>query len=473
MQQATKILAMSTLELEQTIQQKIDTNPMLERVDSDEDISDMDADDILSLDEWTKDDPDVSLREDEGFEPTMELEDFAWDDVYVPETQDTSQEDAEYGAPIQKLVDYVRWQMNLKNLSQIDVMICEYLLDGMDEEGFIRLDLDELHQSFAMHADFFEWESRIDMDEILGVLRRIQSCAPLGVGARSLDECLRIQLDALPPNTPYLEEARAILDAKDDLIGNHIKRLVNKTGIDIQDIEPALNLIRTLNQSPAADYQQEVDHEFFAQSAQIPDILLTPKGQGFLVRLNPEVLPKVQLNETYAALIDAKMPENDQVYLKTHLADAKLFIRAIEERNQNLLKVAIALVRVQRDFFDSGDDRTMKPLTLAQIADEVGLHESTVSRLTTNKTLLAPSGLFDLKYFFSSHVQGAGVKVSSTAICAMISDIIEQEDPKKPVSDSAICRTLQTQGIDIARRTVTKYRENLMLPSASARKKRY
>lgn len=367
------------------------------------------------------------------------------------------------------------------------MLIATYLVDSMDDMGFVRLDIDELLQSFDTMASFYQWDERVEHDEIMAVLRIIQSCDPLGVGARHLSECLAIQLAKLDADTEYLKEAKVLLSASEHLVSNNIKALTERTGLAPKDITPALNLLRTLNPSPGLLFQSsQPDYARSTDSYDIPDVLVAPirrrkdnlhsetdgQEEGWHVRLNPDTLPKLRVNQEYANLVKRGDDSPDNQYLRENLTDARLFIRSIEERNQNLLKVATSIVRYQQDFLQYGAT-AMQPLILKVIAEEVGLHESTVSRLTTSKTILTPQGLFSLKHFFSSHVSSTDGDISSTAISAMIKQLITDEDPKKPLSDSRIKDYLLAEGIDIARRTVAKYREAMNIGSSTQRKQKY
>ena len=401
--------------------------------------------------------------------------------------------DSYQGSTSATIQDHVRWQLNFKRLSETDTLIAEYLMDSMDEMGFIRLDIDELLQSFDTIASFYQWDERVEYDEVMAVLRIIQSCDPLGVGARNLNECLALQLSKLDTNTKYLKEAQALLSASEHLVSNNIKALTELTGLAPEQITPALNLLRTLNPSPGLLFQSsQPDYMQPSESYDIPDVLVTPirrhnsnhttdnkngndttaQIDGWQVRLNPDTLPKLRVNQEYANLVKRGDDSPDNQYLRENLTDARLFIRSIEERNQNLLKVATSIVRYQQEFLQHGAT-AMQPLILKAIAEEVDLHESTVSRLTTSKTILTPQGLFSLKHFFSSHVSSSDGDISSTAISAMIKQLIADEDPKKPLSDSRIKDSLFAEGIDIARRTVAKYREAMNIGSSTQRKRKY
>ena len=555
MQQAIKLLQLSSLELAQEVQAKLDSNPLLERIENDEDeYESMDKDALdefgepLTLDSWNQstasdtfsisppsnnedvfdydDSTSDSLTNDsldklqqDGFDTdaidSYTLEDFEgsnyessnyessnYDSTNAdydgfntastgsgsisarPDSEDFDRYEGSTNATIQ---DHVRWQLNFKRLSETDTLIAEYLMDSMDDMGFVRLDIEELLQSFDTIASFYQWDQRVEQDEVMAVLRMIQSCDPLGVGARNLSECLAIQLSKLDTDTPYLKQAQALLSASEHLVSNNIKALTERTGLAAHEITPALTLLRTLNPSPGLLFQsRQPDYTQSPDSYDIPDVLVTPirrhdahqnttistQEDGWQVRLNPETLPKLRVNQEYANLVKRGDNSPDNQYLRENLTDARLFIRSIEERNQNLLKVATSIVRYQQSFLQYGAT-AMQPLILKVIADEVDLHESTVSRLTTSKTILTPQGLFSLKHFFSSHVSSSDGDISSTAISAMIKQLIADEEPKKPLSDSKIKDYLLAEGIDIARRTVAKYREAMNIGSSTQRKQKY
>ena len=542
MQQAIKLLQLSSLELAQEVQAKLDSNPLLERVEEDEDdYVDCDGYDShngepLTLDSWNRNTSVDSFAKsthslDDGFDYSDnssdsldKLQQASFDDEaidnYAVEGDDYSgfdsgnyasaaigsgslsahsangnneDFDSYQGSTSATIQDHVRWQLNFKRLSETDTLIAEYLMDSMDEMGFIRLDIDELLQSFDTIASFYQWDERVEHDEVMAVLRMIQSCDPLGVGARNLNECLALQLSKLDTNTKYLKEAQALLSASEHLVSNNIKALTELTGLAPEQITPALNLLRTLNPSPGLIFQSsQPDYMQPSESYDIPDVLVTPirrhnsnhttdnkngndttaQIDGWQVRLNPDTLPKLRVNQEYANLVKRGDDSPDNQYLRENLTDARLFIRSIEERNQNLLKVATSIVRYQQEFLQHGAT-AMQPLILKAIAEEVDLHESTVSRLTTSKTILTPQGLFSLKHFFSSHVSSSDGDISSTAISAMIKQLIADEDPKKPLSDSRIKDFLFAEGIDIARRTVAKYREAMNIGSSTQRKQKY
>lgn len=497
MQQAIKLLQMSSIELEQEVQAKLDSNPMLERDEPFDDLANHAHD--LPMDHWTnfKDKP---SNDKDGFDGDYEPDSFEqisesnfdndaidshWDDVYDDVDLDYKQMASEEGDCLGEthlsIQDHVRWQMSFKKLSAVDHWIAEHLIDSMDDLGFIRVSIDEVYDHFVKILNFFEVEERIEPDEIMAVLRMIQSCHPIGVGARDLSECLLLQLKYLPDDTEYLEQAKLVLQTSVHLQSNNIKALMEETSLEMAEIQGAMALIRTLDPSPALSFVTHNSDESFVD---VPDILVFAKDNNkhathnsvdidsWRVILNPQTLPKLRINQEYAGLIKRGDDSADNLYLKENLVDAKLFLRSIEERNQNLLKVAVCIAARQQEFLLYGD-KAMQPLTLKDVALDVGLHESTVSRLTSNKTMLTPQGLFPLKYFFSSHVSSLDGEVSSVAISAMIEEMIAQENPKKPLSDSEITRQLEAQGVEIARRTVAKYREMMGIGSSTERKKKF
>ena len=532
MQQAIKLLQLSSLELAQEVQAKLDSNPLLERIENDDEYDSGDDEieewsEPLTLDSWNQSSSDsfdsvpntsteYSSDSSDSFSDSLDklqqpnIDDSAIDvDSYSSSDADSfdigsfdtgnyastatgsgnSRGDEDFdsyqGGTSSTIQDHVRWQLNFKRLSEADTLIAEYLIDSMDDMGFIRIDIDELLQSFDTMASFYQWDERVEKEEVLTVLRIIQSCDPVGVGARHLSECLSIQLSKLDAHTEYLQEAQALLSASEHLVSNNIKALTECTGLAPEYITPALTLLRTLNASPGLLFQSsQPDYAQPPESYDIPDVLVTPvrnnkatsnsevEEDGWYVRLNPDTLPKLRVNQEYANLVKRGDDSPDNQYLRENLTDARLFIRSIEERNQNLLKVATSIVRYQQEFLQHGAT-AMQPLILKAIAEEVDLHESTVSRLTTSKTILTPQGLFSLKHFFSSHVSSADGDISSTAISAMIKKLIADEDPKKPLSDSRIKDELLADGIDIARRTVAKYREAMNIGSSTQRKQKY
>lgn len=509
MQQAIKLLAMSSLELEQEVQLKLDSNPLLERVEDDfgEDFFD-DTDSVSdNLDNWTADDwlsktkhnddvdgfDDGDFDNDDTFDKLEQsyLDDDAndadWQNVYDEKSyqaHDFDDEPTNGQSTDLSIQDHIRWQINFKPLTDIQKLIADHLIDAMDDMGFIRLSIDEIVKNFSTVLAFYQLDDGIDEREVLATLRHIQSCNPTGVGARDLAECLRLQLDELSDDTHFLSEARILLDHSELIVEGNIKAIKQACDLSDDEIKGAMTLIRTLDPAPATTFVGQHNAQIGKDDgADVPDVFVLAKNKGkkakqadevsdWQIILNPDTLPRLRVNEEYAKLIKRGDESPDNLYLKNNLTDARLFIRSIEERNQNLLKVATCIVQKQQQFLLHGAS-AMQPLTLKDVAEIVGVHESTVSRLTSNKSMLTPQGLFPLKYFFSSYVNGSDGEVSSTAICAMINQIIASEDPQKPLSDDKITAQLESSGISISRRTVTKYREAMSIGSSTERKRQY
>lgn len=475
LQQAIRLLQLSSLELEQEIQLQLDNNPLLERED--------DEDALSNLQEKNDNNP-ADTHSPDVYEQmaTNTLDeipvDTNWDDIYIhqPTTFDRpemAENNNDYLNQTQSSVqDHVRWQMNFKHLTPIDALIAERLIDAMDERGYIGENLVAMCEQLNTELVFngLGHEEDLGIAELTVVLKLIQSCEPAGVGARDLAECLLLQLKQVPRETPYLAEARCLLQHHTLLLQNDLARLLKATQLTAETLQHSLSLIRTLEPYPGLQYQP-IDNSY-----QAPDVLVelrkdTQQHSYWQVRLNPDIMPKLRINQEYANLIKRNDTSETNQYLKEHLNDAKHFIKGVDERNKSLLKVATCIVQKQQAFFEQGET-AMRPLILREVAEEVDLHESTVSRITTSKTMLTPRGMYELKYFFSSHVTAVdGEECSSTAVCAMIKTLIEAENPKKPLSDNAIATTLHKQGIDVARRTVAKYRESLGIASSTQRKR--
>lgn len=458
LQQAIKLLQLSSLELEQEIQLQLESNPLLEKIDE--------AFSSVEIEEKE----DNSLQDELSREIPGDLPvDTQWDDIYTH--QSTVQAMPEYEEREdnrvlnESLAGHLLWQINLLHLSEVEKVIAYCIVDALDERGYLDSSLDELlfaAQHVLAQIDGFSTE--IELDEVEVVLKHIQHLEPVGIGARNLVECLSLQLDSLSENIPIKTYAQQLLNHADLLLANDIHRLMKQTHLSLQQLKQALQLLKSFDPTPGAQFQAK------DQDYQIPDVVVQKKQQQWHIFLNPDVVPKLRVNPYYAGMIRRADQSDDNQYLRTHMLEAKNFIKGIEERHKTLLRVTTCIVEHQKAFFEIGPEG-MKPLVLREIAEELDLHESTISRVTTNKYMLTPRGLFELKYFFSSHVATAeGGECSSTAIRAMIKKIIASENPKKPYSDNKIAQLLQDDGIDVARRTIAKYRESLHIPASSERK---
>lgn len=464
LQQAIRLLQLSSLELEQEIQLQLDSNPLLEKVE------DENNDNIESLENIKQEQQEYELSESLNADhlPDELPVDTDWDDIYTH--QSTSMERPEFDDREDNhhvnasLKDHMLGQVNLLHFSPVDKLIAYCIVDALDEKGFLDADVEEIVSSVQHLLQQMDYEIEVEEDEVLVVLKHIQRLEPLGVGARNLAECLFVQIEALPITTLFRKEALILLKHYELLVSNDLNKLIKQTGLNADQLKSAIALLKTLKPYPGAEFNQK-ENDY-----QIPDVVVSKKNGHWHVQLNPDILPKLRVNSFYSSMIKRADQSNDNQYLRGQMLEAKNFIKSVDERHKTLLNVASCIVRHQREFLEIGAEG-MKPLVLRDVAEEVELHESTVSRVTTNKFLLTPRGLFELKYFFSSHVgTSSGGEASSTAIRAKIKKLIADENPRKPLSDNALATLLNEAGIDVARRTVAKYRESLHIPSSSDRK---
>ncbi|WP_284091568.1 RNA polymerase factor sigma-54 [Acinetobacter pittii] len=461
LQQAIRLLQLSSLELEQEIQIQLDSNPLLEKIEE-ESLTES----LAALENKESDDLTTELNADHL--PDDLPVDTEWDDVYTHQSTALATpefEEREDNRQVQlSLKEHILEQVNLLHFSKIDQLIAYCVVDALDDKGFLDAEIEEIILAAQQLLNEMDIEEEIEEDEVLVVLKHIQRLDPLGIGSRNLAECLKIQLEFLPKDVEYLNEAKNLLQYYELLIANDLNKLLKQTGLTKDQLKFAINLLKTLKPYPGMDFdKQESDY-------QIPDVVVSKKDLHWQVQLNPDVLPKLRINSFYSSMIRRADQSEDNLYLRNQMLEAKNFIKSIDERHKTLLKVASCIVEHQKAFLEIGPE-AMKPLVLRDVAEEVELHESTVSRVTTNKYMLTPRGLFELKYFFSSHVgTTAGGEASSTAIRAMIKKLVANENPRKPLSDNVIATLLKDEGIEVARRTVAKYRESLHIPSSSERK---
>ncbi len=485
LQQAIRLLQLSTLDLQQEIQQALESNPMLETSEeedgNDAAENDGDTDDSNSKEQndsdasqedtsWDDpaDEPDWNTETNQDIPDDLPV-DTAWDDIYqsapAPASRGEDDDDTDFesrNSPTETLQDHLLWQLNLTPMGDRDRAIAHALLDSVDPRGYLVTSLDDIHTGLLDEAD----EDPLEMDEVEAVLRRLQHFDPPGVFARDLQECLLIQLNQLPPDTPWLPQARLVVSHYINLLGNRdYAQLLRRSRLSEEQLKSVLALIQTLNPRPG-DSLDRAEPDYV-----VPDVVVSKIKGRWRVELNPEIAPRIRVNAGYAALIRRADNSADNTYLRDQLQEAKWFIKSLQSRNETLLKVATRIVEHQQGFLDQGEE-AMKPLILSDIAQAVGMHESTISRVTTQKYMHTPRGIFELKYFFSSHVStNEGGECSSTAIRAMIKKLVAAETPKKPLSDSKIAALLGDQGIQVARRTVAKYREAMHIPPSNERKR--
>ncbi|HAY5311658.1 TPA: RNA polymerase factor sigma-54 [Shigella flexneri] len=456
LQQAIRLLQLSTLELQQELQQALESNPLLEQIDTHEEIDTRETQDSETLDT-------ADALEQKEMPEELPL-DASWDTIYTAGTPSGTSGDyiddelpVYQGETTQTLQDYLMWQVELTPFSDTDRAIATSIVDAVDETGYLTVPLEDILESMG--------DEEIDIDEVEAVLKRIQRFDPVGVAAKDLRDCLLIQLSQFDKTTPWLEEARLIISDHLDLLANHdFRTLMRVTRLKEDVLKEAVNLIQSLDPRPGQSIQTG-EPEYV-----IPDVLVRKHNGHWTVELNSDSIPRLQINQHYASMCNNARNDGDSQFIRSNLQDAKWLIKSLESRNDTLLRVSRCIVEQQQAFFEQGE-KYMKPMVLADIAQAVEMHESTISRVTTQKYLHSPRGIFELKYFFSSHVntEGGG-EASSTAIRALVKKLIAAENPAKPLSDSKLTSLLSEQGIMVARRTVAKYRESLSIPPSNQRK---
>ncbi|EDN68695.1 DNA-directed RNA polymerase specialized sigma subunit, sigma54 [Beggiatoa sp. PS] len=491
LQQAIRLLQLSTLELQVEIQQALESNIMLEvpedEYETENEIDNQELDFSSQIDEKinqtegelktstldSESQPESS--DDSAFDslaeniPTELAVDSDWEDIYegilpptdLPNANEFNGKDllVNQECAQETLKDHLYWQLELTPFNDLDRAIATAIIDGIDNDGYLQASLDEIVQSLGK-------KSRVYKKDIETVLHRIQHFEPLGVGARDLSECLLLQLKTLPAKTPWLKEAKKLVTQHLELLGAHdYAQLVKRMKLSREELREVVDIIQSLNPRPGAALET-------TQTAYVvPDVFVKKVKMQWVVNLNSEISPKLRVNAYYASLISKNDNSSDNNHLKSHLQEARWFIKSLKSRHETLLKVAKCIVKRQSGFLDYGEE-AMKPLVLHDIASELEMHESTISRVTTQKYLHTPRGIFELKYFFSSHVSTkTGGECSSTAIRAMIKKLIAVESSAKPLSDSKIAKLLSERGIKVARRTVAKYREAMVIPPSNERKR--
>ena len=477
LQQAIRLLQLSTLDLQQEIQQALDSNPLLEAEEDDTFPGEGEADSREQADSTGQDGPMDSqdgadeLAADSDWDGNLPEElpvDTQWDDLLpsasAPMGAADDMPDSDFesrNTAGESLQEQLLWQLNLTRLSDTDRLIALAIIDATDDNGRLQQELEELHEALLEGS-----ELDIELDEIVAVLHRLQQFEPAGVCTRNLQECLLVQLRQLPPSTPWLEQARVILSRHLNQLGSgDFKQIMRRTRLSEEDLKEVLALIQSLDPNPGQSVAQE------STEYVVPDVFVSKRDGRWVVELNPDIAPRLRINSNYAGLIKRADNSADNTFLRDNLQEARWFLKSLHSRNETLMKVATKIVEHQRNFLDYGPE-AMKPLVLHEIAEAVEMHESTISRVTTQKYMHTPRGVFELKYFFSSHVATtSGGECSSTAIRALIKKLVAAENPRKPLSDNKITQLLEEQGVKVARRTIAKYRETLMIPPSNERKR--
>ena len=463
LQQSIRLLQLSTLELNQEIEHFLLENPMLERDEPDG--GEYAPSSPAPAAAGAQDGPDggESASEHDGREPAHEDQGIDWSDTgSAPGASSTRDRDndeeldfQEFQAAETSLREHLDQQIALSQMSDRDRALARLIVEALDDDGY-------LHQTLEELLALVPAEHGVELEELEIALRQVQSLEPAGIAARSPQECLGLQLRAMP-DSPERRLALTIVEGHLELLAErNFARIKRLTGCDDDALRAAHALICSLDPHPGARHGGD-DTRYV-----LPDVVVRKLRGRWTVSLNPEAMPRLRINQLYASILQQHRGQGGE--LPAQLQEARWLIKNVQQRFDTILRVAQAIVDQQRQFFDHGAV-AMRPLTLREIADQLELHESTVSRVTTQKYMATPRGVFEFKYFFGSHVAtDTGGAASSTAIRALIRQLVEAEDGKKPQSDAKIADLLGQQGIVVARRTIAKYRETMNIPPVSQRK---
>ena len=468
LQQAIRLLQLSSLELQEEIQQALEENPLLQLVDDNSGesgtLNDAQADNAPeNTQENFESTPDTTGMDQQDIPDELNI-DANWDDIYDTRSGGNSDNNGDTAGFLENqesasdgLQEHLLWQIRLSNLSIIDKQIAEALIGSLDEAGYL---CDTLEEVFAVLSN----DLPIELEDVEIVLKFIQQLDPVGVGARDLRECMLVQLARLPESRLLLKTRQLVEKNLDLLERRDYKEIQRRLKIEQSELEEILLVLRGLQPRPGSAYSSASPDYI------VPDVFVRKIRGEWVVSLNAHVTPNLQVNQFYAEMAGHIKNEQDANYFKSHLQQARWLIRSVESRNSTLLGVAKAIVERQSAFMQYGE-QVMKPLVLRDIAEELEMHESTISRVTTNKYMHTPRGVFEFKYFFSSQVDTqTGSSCSSTAIRAMIKRLIAEENSSTPLSDNQLTNLLNQQGINVARRTVAKYREAMSIPPSHERK---
>ena len=467
LQQAIRLLQLPSLDLQAHVRETLETNVMLEAEDDTVDAA-LDAapdlvrerEDVPAAEIYSELDGNTTPV-DQRDEPEVEIADEAWgEQTSGPSETSWSVDDDRNGdfshQNGQTLQEQLIEQLELANLSAIDIAIARVITDAITDDGYLKDELEDIRLSLLPEIE----ASTADVERVLAA---VQSLEPAGVGARNLGECIALQLRQLHADTPARDTAiRVALEHLDLVAGQQLVLLRRQLRCSEGDLEMALALVRSCHPRPGTAVNS-APAEYV-----IPDVFVRRTDHGWIVELNQATVPRVRVNQGYANLISRSA---DHAMLRTQLQEARWLMRSLEIRNETLVKVARCIVQRQTNFFDIGEE-AMQPLILKDVAEAVEMHESTISRVTTAKYMHTPRGVFEFRYFFSSHVEAAdGTEMSSIAIRAKIKKLISQENPENPWSDSKLAEILSQEGIPVARRTVAKYREGMQIAPSNERKR--
>lgn len=446
LQQAIRLLQLSSLDLKQEIQECIYSNPLLEIDEAEADRAEAEAE--------------AENPSDLAAETELNLEHAEYEYSALEAISKNPYQGAEFSerddAAQQSLQDYLHWQLDLSSLSDIDRDIGAVIIDAIDPSGALVASIDEIIEAVGQG---------VDSDDVMHVLHRVQRFDPPGIGFRDLRECLLVQLELLPATGAVETAVELVQEYLEVLTKKGPEAIVRSSGRTLGEINEAWLLIRSLNPKPGYEYSPD-SSDFI-----IPDLIVIKRDGSWQIMLNPMATTPVRLNQTYVDLVKGAGDATKE-YLRSHLQEAKWLLRSLESRNETLLRVGNAILQHQSEFFEVGEE-AMKPMVLRDLAEQLELHESTISRATSHKYLASPRGVIELKYFFSSQLAtDSGGERSSTAIRALIHKFVKAESPAKPLSDSALEKLLRQEGIVVARRTIAKYREMLNIAPSNERKRR-
>ena len=443
LQQAIRLLQLPVMDLSAQIQEALEENIMLET----EDLPD---DNPRTTSETTAEVQTIAAEENWQTSSMDRVRDSGWNGEGRPLNEYADQSG-------QTLREHLFWQLELEDFTPREAVIGEALIDAINDDGYLTADFNDIRDSIDKDAG-------VEQSEIEEALRKVQRLDPVGVGARSLSECLLLQLVRLDPETPCLDLAIAITRDDLDLVAEqqHAELRRNHRASE-EELLDALALVRSCHPKPGLAVSPA------AAEYVVPDVFVRKIDNRWQVEISSSGIPRLSVNQQYAQLLRGN---GDHSALRSQLQEARWLVRSLEIRNETLMKVATCIVSRQNEFLELGDE-AMKPLVLRDVAEAIGMHESTISRVTTNKYMHTPRGVFEFKYFFSSHLSTVGGEdQSSTSVRAKIRKLIGAENPAKPLSDSKIAEMLGAEGITVARRTVAKYREALRIASSSERKVR-
>lgn len=439
LRQAIQLLQFTSQELSEYIKQEIEKNPLLELASNDMEHESIEVYDVQ--------------REEFDWKEFLEnYDDISYRSEFYREDKEYNYENVVKQSS--SLKEHLLFQLNVANLDNVDLNIGKAIIENIDDNGYLSVDISQIADDLGVSTKRVE-----------NVLSIIQTFDPTGVGSRNLTECLLLQVQEDKMNDPKIEHI--IKNHLEDLAYNRLAKVAKELDMDLKEVQKICDYIRTLEPKPGRAFGDHLNNVKYI----IPDVYVEVVDGEYIITLNEITAPKLNINKYYREMIRKGLDSDASEYLQEKLSQALWIIRSIEQRRMTIYNVVKSILKFQKDFFEKGE-KALKPLTLKEVAEDINMHESTVSRAINGKYMQTPRGLFELKYFFSSGFStNQGQDISSTSIKAIIKEIIEEENPKKPLSDQKISDILKKRGIDISRRTVAKYRDELRIPSSSMRRR--